>query len=145
MQNDQRCVSKDTECKDQFQSNVNQKRILQRSPTLSQNQLDSTIQQCKESNNKSVPSDMENLSQKYFPIDFREKEETKDIYRVFKDNNIDEDQGYTGWSSNVMGLGPFGWSEQLLYGRGTSKVRVIVTKCKDNNNRRNIGYSFFYL
>ena len=128
MKNDQRCVCKDTECKDNFKPNVNQKRIIQRSSTLSSYQSDRTIQQYNASNNKSVPSNMENLSQKYFPIDFREKEETKDIYRVFKDNNIDEDQGYTGWSSNVMGLGPFGWSEQLLYGRGTSKVRVLVKK-----------------
>ena len=127
---DQRCVSNDTECRDQFKPNVNQKRILQGSSTLSPYQSDGTIQQCNELNNKSVPSQLinQNLSQKYFPIDFREKEKTKDIYRVFKDNNIDEDQGYTGWSSNVMGLGPFGWSEQLLYRRGTSKVRVFVKK-----------------
>ena len=34
MQSDQRFVSKDTECKDQSQPDVNQKRILQRSSTL---------------------------------------------------------------------------------------------------------------
>ena len=88
MQKGQRCVSKDTECKDQLKPNASQKRILQRNSTQSLYQSDRTIQQCNVSNNKSVPADMENLSQKYVPTDFREKEETDDIYRVFKDNNI---------------------------------------------------------
>ena len=27
-------------------------------------------------------------------------------------------QGYTGWSTQVMGTGPFGWSDEILNGGG---------------------------
>jgi len=39
-----------------------------------------------------------------------------DKYSAFSNLNKGG-QGYTGWSTKVMGNGPFGWSDELLYGK----------------------------
>ena len=42
------------------------------------------------------------------------KETSDDKYMAIKNLNRNQEHGYTGWSTTVMGTGPFGWSDDLL-------------------------------
>ena len=41
-------------------------------------------------------------------------ETSDDKYTAIKKLNGNQEHGYTGWSTTVMGTGPFGWSDDLL-------------------------------
>ena len=42
------------------------------------------------------------------------EETSDDKYMAIKSLNVNQEHGYTGWSTTVMGTGPFGWSDDLL-------------------------------
>ena len=45
-------------------------------------------------------------------------------YEAFKHVNVRPEHAYTGWSTAVMGTGPFGWSDALLNGYEMSLVTI---------------------
>ena len=54
-----------------------------------------------------------------------EKEETfDDRYDALKNLKLNRQQCYTGWSTTVMGTGPFGWSDDLLNAQSSSIVSL---------------------
>ena len=53
----------------------------------------------------------------------------KDKYSVFTGLKK-PGQGYTGWSTTVMGTGPFGWSDELLNG-GEDTAAAAATGQED--------------
>lgn len=78
-----------------------------------------------------------------------------DKYSAFNGLKKTGGQGYTGWSTQVMGNGPFGWSDELLYGGDVAGSNAGSTGsasptsgpenvCEDDNNRLKVTEEPWY-
>ena len=68
------------------------------------------------------------------PLNQQQKKEKsqRDKYEAITTVKIHPEHGYTGWSTTVLGTGPFGWSDELLSGYSEPNVRRSIYSKQPN-------------
>ena len=94
---------------------------LQRSTTMPLYQASDELKSSLKSQKRSLPLTFES-SVNEPSIKDTEKSEFIDRYDAITNIKVHPGHGYTGWSTTVMGTGPFGWSDDLLNGYSGSQV-----------------------
>ena len=104
---------------------------LKRSTTMPMYQPTQETQESHpEPHKKSLPLNLESTLHKMSIEELKENGCT-DKYQSIQNANGNKETKYTGWSTTVLGTGPFGWSDDLLNAQSTTPVGNNILQVPD--------------